>query len=49
MISTLLNIIGAIVALIITYTLIAYFRRKVTRPDYDGKTVWITGASSGLG
>lgn len=38
-----------IVTLLIAYALIAYIRRKIAKPDYTGKTVWITGASSGLG
>jgi hypothetical protein len=38
-----------IVILLIAYAIIAYIRRKIVKPDYTGKTVWITGASSGLG
>ena len=42
-------IIEGIVILYILFSFYkAYKRRKVT-PDYFGKTVWITGASSGLG
>ena len=43
------TIISALVTLFILYGLIAYIRRKTTKPDYTGKNVWITGASSGIG
>ena len=34
---------------LILYALVAYLRRKKVTPNYQGKTVWITGGSSGLG
>jgi short-subunit dehydrogenase len=34
---------------LIGYALIAYIRRKRAKPNYINKTVWITGASSGIG
>lgn len=40
---------GFIATLLIVYALIAYIRRKIVKPNYANKTVWITGASSGLG
>lgn len=42
-------IISSIVGILIAYALISYVRRKIAKPDYKGKTVWITGASSGIG
>jgi NADPH:quinone reductase-like Zn-dependent oxidoreductase len=42
-------ILSSVVVLFIVYALVAYIRRKTTKPDYSGKTVWITGASSGIG
>ena len=42
-------IICSVVFLLAAYALVAYIRRKNTTPDYTGKTVWITGASSGIG
>ena len=38
-----------IVTVLALYALTAYIRRKIAKPNYKGKTVWITGASSGLG
>jgi NADPH:quinone reductase-like Zn-dependent oxidoreductase len=38
-----------VAALIFLYTLIAYIKKKLTKPNYTGKTVWITGAASGIG
>lgn len=43
------EVIGGLSAIFLIYALVAYVRRKVTKPDYTGKNVWITGASSGLG
>lgn len=34
---------------IFIYAIIKLIRRKLAKPDYTGKTVWITGASSGIG
>jgi NADPH:quinone reductase-like Zn-dependent oxidoreductase len=31
------------------YAIVAYVRRFLAKPKYQGKIVWITGASSGLG
>ena len=42
-------ILEAIIALVILYSVIKIYRRKKSNPDYTGKTVWITGASSGIG
>jgi hypothetical protein len=35
--------------ILIIYALIAYIRRQTAKPNYKGKVVWITGASSGIG
>jgi len=35
--------------ILFAYALIAYIRRKYVKPNYKGQTVWITGASSGIG
>jgi hypothetical protein len=40
---------GIIAFLIIVYAVQIYIRRKIAKPNYNGKTVWITGASSGIG
>lgn len=42
-------IIAILIGTLVAYALIAYVRRKVAKPDYNGKRVWITGASSGIG
>lgn len=42
-------IIATLVGVLVVYALVAYIRRKIAKPDYKGKTVWITGASSGIG
>lgn len=42
-------IISSIVTLLILYALTAYLRRKLSNPNYHNQTVWITGASSGIG
>ena len=41
--------IASIVLLFLFYALVAYIRRKIVKPNYINKTVWITGASSGIG
>ena len=41
--------ISIIVGLLLVYALIAYARRKYVKPNFKDKTVWITGASSGIG
>jgi NADPH:quinone reductase-like Zn-dependent oxidoreductase len=33
----------------IIYSVYKIVRRKLVKPNYEGKTVWITGASSGIG
>ena len=38
-----------LVGALILYALVAYLRRKYTVGNYSGKTVWITGGSSGIG
>ena len=45
----LCTLVGGIFTLLVLYALVAYICRKFTRPDYNGKIVWITGASSGIG
>jgi len=45
----LCTIITSIFIAFFAYALLAYIRRKITKPDYKGQTVWITGASSGIG
>ena len=42
-------IVVTLVGLLVLYALTAYIRRKIAKPNYHGKTVWITGASSGIG
>jgi NADP-dependent 3-hydroxy acid dehydrogenase YdfG len=42
-------ILFSIVALLVLYALVAYIRRKIVKPNYLNKTVWVTGASSGIG
>ena len=42
-------ILLTIVALLIVYTVTAFIRRKLVKPNYSGQIIWITGASSGLG
>lgn len=34
---------------LVLYALLAYIRRKIAKPNYTNKLIWITGASSGLG
>jgi hypothetical protein len=43
------SIILGIAVLLILYSLFVRLRRKLAKPNYDGKIVWITGASSGIG
>jgi NADPH:quinone reductase-like Zn-dependent oxidoreductase len=38
-----------IVGALVLYALVGYLRRKYTVANYSGKTVWITGGSSGIG
>ena len=38
-----------IVGLLVLYALVAFIRRRTAKPNYEGKHVWITGASSGIG
>lgn len=45
----MLYIIEPIILLFVLYSLVKIIRRKLTKPDYRNKTVWITGASSGIG
>jgi len=49
MICTVLATLGTLVVLLLAYALVPYVKRKITKANYNGKTVWITGASSGLG
>lgn len=43
------EILIGLVVLLILYNLYVRLRRKLAKPNYDGKIVWITGASSGIG
>lgn len=38
-----------LITILILYALTAYIRRKIAKPNYEGKIVWVTGASSGIG
>ena len=38
-----------LIGLFIIYSIYKIIRRKLSKPNYAGKTVWITGASSGIG
>ncbi len=38
-----------IIGLFLAYSIYKIVRRKLCKPNYEGKTVWITGASSGIG
>ena len=38
-----------VAGLLALYALIAFIRRRTAKPNYQGKHVWITGASSGIG
>lgn len=42
-------ILLTIVSLLALYVIVAFIRRKIVKPNYNGKVVWITGASSGIG
>lgn len=42
-------IIFTIFGLLVLYAVVAYIRRKIAKPNYINKLVWITGASSGIG
>lgn len=42
-------VVEAILGLFLLYSLIKIVRRKLCVPNFAGKTVWITGASSGIG
>ncbi len=33
----------------IAYPIFIRLKRKLSKPDYTGKIIWITGASSGIG
>lgn len=45
----MLFIIEPIFLIFLIYAIVKMVRRKLAKPDYTGKTVWITGASSGIG
>lgn len=38
-----------IAGLLTLYALVAFIRRKIVKPNYLNQTVWVTGASSGIG
>ena len=42
-------VLSTIVIILAVYALVAYIRRKIAKPNYNGKLIWITGASSGIG
>jgi NADPH:quinone reductase-like Zn-dependent oxidoreductase len=42
-------ILLTIVILLIFYAVLAFVRRKIVKPNYNGQVIWITGASSGIG
>ncbi|KRX02847.1 hypothetical protein PPERSA_04050 [Pseudocohnilembus persalinus] len=42
-------IMFVIIAVVVGQFVISPLRRKFTKPNFEGKLVWITGASSGLG
>jgi tetraacyldisaccharide-1-P 4'-kinase len=42
-------IVVLLVSFLVLYALISYVRRKIAKPDFKDKVVWITGASSGIG
>lgn len=45
----MLEIISIVFIGFIAYSLIKIVRRKLSKPRFEKKTVWITGASSGIG
>lgn len=42
-------LIESIFLLFLAYSLLKLLLRKLAKPDYKNKVVWITGASSGIG
>lgn len=38
-----------IIGLFLIYSIFKILRRKLKKPNYEGQTVWVTGASSGIG
>jgi NADPH:quinone reductase-like Zn-dependent oxidoreductase len=42
-------IVAGLVGLLLLYAVVGWVRRWLAKPDFTGKTVWITGASSGIG
>lgn len=46
---TMLYVLEILVWIFIVYSLIKSLLRKTASPNYSNKTVWITGASSGIG
>lgn len=42
-------IIEPVIIIFLVYSLVKIVRRKVCKPQFNNKTVWITGASSGIG
>lgn len=38
-----------IIGLFVLYSLIKIARRYLVKPDFNGKVVWVTGSSSGIG
>lgn len=40
---------SVVFGLALLYGLYTLLKRKIAKPDFTGKTVWITGAASGLG
>ncbi len=42
-------IVAGLVGLLLLYAVVGWVRQWRAKPDFTGKTVWITGASSGIG
>lgn len=42
-------ILAGLLLLFVVYGVQKYLRRRLVKPDYTGQTIWITGASSGIG
>lgn len=49
LICSIATVFSWVAGLFALYALIAYIRRKIVKPNYLNQTVWVTGASSGIG
>lgn len=45
----MLDLVAWFFLIFILYRLAQFLKRKTAKPDFKGKTIWITGASSGIG